>query len=326
MNKEDYDKIIGNFREKFINTQIKVPLFLQADANGYLDRKCHKCGYLFKVDGDQLEELNANQFCPLCKFEAPKEKWDTPEQESKKQEQIQIGLQKDLGDKIHIELGKMYDNDEIDNSYQIDGFPFQNEYIPEEVRALSQIEIHCDNCNINYAIFGSAYFCPNCGKKHVEKVFSNIIGRIEIKVRRAKEINEINTSRDEDIILSRSLIETSLNDCVLAFQLFNEDLFKRRFPSISIRQNLFQNIDEGEKLWKASQTKGYSNILSSSEYVDLKILFQRRHLLSHTDGIVDAKYLTNTNDTEYKEGQRITVSVMDIEKCIALITKIASDI
>ena len=37
----------------------------------------------------------------------------------------------------------------------------------------------------------------------------------------------------------------------------------------------------------------------------MKVYYQRRHLLIHTNGIVDEEYLNKTNDSNYKVGERI---------------------
>jgi hypothetical protein len=56
------------------------------------------------------------------------------------------------------------------------------------------------------------------------------------------------------------------------------------------------------------------------------LLFQKRHLLAHSDGIVDARYVKESGDGTYKEGQRIAVMVQDIEDLVALVSTLAIDI
>lgn len=322
MLKDDYDKIINHFREKFVGKTIKIPYYFQTDKNGYLDCRCHNCGYDYKIHAEDWDNLNKNLFCPLCKSIRDKEKWTTPEQEIKKKEQFEQSIHEILGTDVHNEIEQLYSKDEIKSPYQIEGFPFQNDYTPEKVRDASQIEIVCDNCNIKYAIFGSAYFCPNCGHCSYQKIHQDSDRKIRAKLSLAIQLIESNSKPDENIIVSRSLIETALNDCVITFQFSNDNLFKNRFPGIVIRFNLFQNIDEGNAFWKQHQPKGYSDILTSGELDRIKIYFQRRHLLSHTDGMVDQKYITKTNDLTYQIGQRIVIKKEDVEDCITLITKI----
>lgn len=327
MDPKDYDKIVSQLREKFIGQTIEVPFYFQIDSNGFLDRECHNCGYFFKILADSWETLNNIQHCPLCKFQGSKEAFFTEEQEWQKKEQFDLGITAALGSGINAELENLYSRKDIQHPYQIEGFPFPTDTTPEKVKELSQIEITCDNCNVKYAIYGSAYFCPNCGYHSYQRIFQNSVAKIRAKLSLAEtSTSGDNSTVDTNIIIARSLIETSLNDCIITFQFNMEGIFNSRFPTVNIPFNLFQRIDDGNQFWKQRQPKGYVDILTPTEMDKLKLYFQRRHLLSHTDGIVDAKYITNANDTSYSVGQRIVIKKSDVEECLSLIVKISGQI
>lgn len=46
----------------------------------------------------------------------------------------------------------------------------------------------------------------------------------------------------------------------------------------------------------------------------MNLMFQRRHLLEHNNGLVDQRYLDKTNDLGYKIDERIVVRVDDVRK------------
>lgn len=326
MDMKEYNEIVSQIRKNLVGKALDIPYYFQLDSDGFLDRECHNCGYLFKISGDAWATLNGIQYCPLCKFQGDKEAFFTKEQEVKRQEQFDTSVREALGNEITIQLDDLYSRKEIQNPYEIEGFPFTSEFIPEKVKELSKIQIVCDNCNVKYAIFGSAYFCPNCGSHSFEKIFNSSVIKIDVKLEFASRLDSGDGVEDDDIVVARSLIETSLNDCVITFQFNMESIFKSRYPGISISFNLFQRIDDGNKFWKQHQSIGYTDILSPSEIDRLKLYFQKRHLLSHTDGIVDAKYIQNSNDTSYSVGQRIVIKKNDVEDCLSLIKKIASEI
>jgi rRNA maturation endonuclease Nob1 len=327
MDQKDFDKIISQLREKLVDKEIKIPYYFQVDSKGFLDRECHNCGYFFKISADAWESLNNTQFCPLCKSQGGKETFYTEEQILKKKEQFDLGMQETLGDEVTTLLDDLYSRKDIQNPYQIEGFPFPNNITPERVKEVSQIEIFCDNCSVKYAIYGSAYFCPNCGHHSYQKIFQNSVAKIKSKLDLADTLISKDTVADDtSIIIARSLIETSLNDCVITFQFNMEGIFKSRFPTISIPFNIFQRIDDGNQFWKQHQSKGYEDILAHPELDRIKLYFQRRHLLSHTDGIVDAKYLTKSNDSFYTVGQRIVIKISEVEECLSFIEKISNQI
>jgi hypothetical protein len=88
--------------------------------------------------------------------------------------------------------------------------------------------------------------------------------------------------------------------------------------------NVFQRIDDASNLWREATGKGYDDWLTEGELRDLKILFQKRHLLAHTEGIVDQRYLAQTGDTSYHLDQRIVVKEPDVLSLTNLIEKVAA--
>ena len=66
--------------------------------------------------------------------------------------------------------------------------------------------------------------------------------------------------------------------------------------------------------------------VTTEELKDLKVLFQKRHLLLHTDGIVDQRYLDRSGDESYNIGQRIVVKEDDVQYLSNLIEKLANGI
>jgi len=72
--------------------------------------------------------------------------------------------------------------------------------------------------------------------------------------------------------------------------------------------------------------ESYQDWLSKNEYQELNILFQKRHLLAHSEGIVDEKYIQKSGDSNYKIGQKIVVKEKDIKTIVTLINKIVNEI
>ena len=69
--------------------------------------------------------------------------------------------------------------------------------------------------------------------------------------------------------------------------------FKHKDAKPEISPNTFQNLDAGKKLWNGLFNESYADWLPEPQFNRLNTLFQRRHLLQHTEGIVDKKYLDN---------------------------------
>jgi len=52
-------------------------------------------------------------------------------------------------------------------------------------------------------------------------------------------------------------------------------------------------------------------------------MFNRRHLITHTAGVVDQEYLNNTNDSSVKLNQAIRIRSKEIRKLLPLVKKAA---
>ena len=126
--------------------------------------------------------------------------------------------------------------------------------------------------------------------------------------------------KDEAELTCRSLRETCISDGVVAFQKYCEGEYAVYGDA---RFNAFQRLEQGSKLWREKLGFGYEDWLSEDELNQLNILYQRRHILSHNEGIVDSRYIKMSKDKAYKEGQRIIVSEKDVEVLVSCLEKLS---
>jgi|KBSMisStaDraftv2_1062788.scaffolds.fasta_scaffold821167_2 hypothetical protein len=88
----------------------------------------------------------------------------------------------------------------------------------------------------------------------------------------------------------------------------------------------FQRLSEASSLWREAVGKGYEDFLDTKELFDLRMLFQRRHLLMHRDGVVDADYIQKSADHDYAIGQRIIVREGDVFRLVFLVGKLRDEL
>ena len=130
--------------------------------------------------------------------------------------------------------------------------------------------------------------------------------------------------RDTAETTARLITENGLQNAVTAFQRFAEALYGG-CPSVETpRRNAFQNLSEGSELWFSATGKRYGDHLNRTELNALARFFQQRHLLAHTQGIVDADYINRTDDTTYRVGQRLVVRESTVRDGLALIEELAT--
>lgn len=316
--------------------QISVSVPVKADADGFIDKECPStsCMYKFKVNEQDWADLFKDEavFCPLCRHEANSDSWWTTEQ---------IEHAKKLAfQKFETELsgamarGARYDNSRpqsgfIRFSYDVKGRNRRFSLIP--MTALSELEqkIKCEKCNARFAVLGSGFFCPCCGYNSAERTFDDAVDKIKSNIggiptiRKALEEAGL---KDDAAVTVRHIIESSLGAGVTALQRFCEQVYRARFPEKSVPMNAFQRIDFMEQAWKEALGEGLSQWIDEAELRDLTVLYQRRHILQHCEGIVDEKYIQRSGDSAYRAGQRIVVKEGDVLRLSYLVTKIAAAI
>lgn len=312
---------------------ISIPL--DADEKGYLDKECPVpgCEFLFKVNKEDWLNICRDEaiWCPMCGHSAPAKQWYTKQQVDHAQQEALKQIRGRINTAMRADAQafnlRQSKNSFISMSMRVSGGSFSQFKIPAAALEAMQLEIQCEACTTRFAVIGSAYFCPACGHNSVHRMFEDSLRRISAKKDNLELIREAFHARgmkDEAELACRSLIESCLLDGVTGFQKYLESLYKAKAGSPPM--NAFQRLAQGSELWKAAIGVGYEASLEVHQLERLKLLFQKRHLLAHSDGIVDARYVNESGDLTYKEGQRIAVTVQDIEELVAFISKLAGDI
>lgn len=326
-----FDDLLKEIRKlEHQNLEISVPV--EPDEKGYIDKQCpsEECEFIFKVNEEDWSNIFKDEavWCPFCKYEAPANEWLTKEQvehaQAEAMEMLKSRFSAAISSGVQKFNRKQPRNNFIKMSMNFESGHHRSYIMPIQAVEAMQLEIQCEECESRYAVIGSAYFCPACGHNSVLRTFEDSIRKITAKLKNLDIIRAALTesaSKDEAELTCRSLVESSLSDGVVAFQRYCEELYKS-YGEVPF--NAFQRLDQGSKLWKAALGKSYGEILSIDEMNQLSVLFQKRHLLQHKDGLVDSIYIEKTDDHTYRSGQRIVVRESDVKLMITLINKLIS--
>ncbi len=190
-------------------------------------------------------------------------------------------------------------------------------------------EFACEECHCRYASLGASFFCPACGHNSAQSSFDNTLDTVKKTVGALGQMRltlEQTTNSDVAKDAVRQLLEDQFARLVGAFERFNEALFAK-LPNTSQcpkQGAVFQRIDDASQLWQQASGKSYSDFLGASELQRVKLFFQRRHVLSHRQGIVDQAYITKSGDSGYAVGQRLVVRDADVLELVDLLAKLAA--
>jgi hypothetical protein len=206
---------------------------------------------------------------------------------------------------------------------KVDNRP-QHVLLPPAAAEPMRLKITCPECACRYAVIGAAFFCPACGHNAAELMFTLSLGGIRNTLDALGAVRAAISDRDTAETTTRLIIENGLQNAVTAFQRYAEALYARHPSAPAARRNAFQNLTEGSDLWTVAFGKQYSAHLNVGELAVLARAFQQRHLLAHTQGLVDQDYITRSGDTAYRSGQRLVVREAAVRECLNLIETLAA--
>jgi uncharacterized Zn finger protein (UPF0148 family) len=328
-----FDEIIQELEKlgKSHRVEIKVPL----DEKGYYDRECpnSECGSRFKVlFEDWRDRVRDDQvFCPFCRHEAEATEWNTPEQVEHIKSAglaemsrllngaMQRGVQRSRPKKFGGGLIEM----SMSLSFKPGSIPAV--IVPQASEALRQ-DFTCETCGCRYASLGASFFCPACGHNSAVSCFETTLQTVERTVQALEPMRRtLADSVDPDTAHNavRQLLEDQFARLIGAFERVNESLFDRLPNAAGFQKKgaVFQRIDDATTLWQQATGKGYDAILTRRELQRMKLLFQRRHLLSHRQGIIDQQYIDRSGDSSYAVGQRLVTKDADVLELVGLLRK-----
>jgi uncharacterized Zn finger protein (UPF0148 family) len=315
----------------------EVTFPIAADERGYIDKECpgEECKYQFKVMEDDWGTLFREEavFCPMCGHEAPANQWWTTEQVELARDRaleyaearFDTALRRSAAEfnRSHASGGF------LKMSMHVSGAPRRAVVLPLPAAEVLEQRVACEQCKARYAVVGAAFFCPCCGHNSVERMFEASLGKVRSRVENLDTIRSalLDTSGPDDAESTwRSLLEDGLQHCVTAFQHYAEQRYLAIRGLAKPPRNAFQRLQDGDSLWRAAVGAGYTDWLSPDDWTRLRVLFERRHLLAHRNGIVDEKYVTKSGDGTYRVGQRLVVTARDVTGLADIIRRLAEAI
>jgi hypothetical protein len=323
-----FEELIRTLKQFEKPQKVNVPISLKSDADGYIDRECpnEKCLFVFKIhENDWNDKVCAEEvFCPFCGHAAPSDSWLTKEQLEYVERASVVTLKGILGDAMERDAKKWNRRQQqgsfLKMTLNVKRGP-QEILLPAEATGPMRLKMECPSCNCKYSVIGSAYFCPACGHNSADLVFEQSLDKIGAALDILPSIRAaIDPDTAENTV--QLLLENGLQQSVTAFQRFVEALWTHLPNAPKPRRNVFQNLGEGNELWKTARGKTYLDYLSSSELETLDRYFQQRHVLAHLEGFVDESYLTKTKDDAYRLGQHLVVRDTDVRECLSLVKKL----
>lgn len=302
------------------NLGSQFSISIPPDEDGLIGRECPvpECESYFKIQpGTGLKGENLPCHCPYCGHTAGPDKFFTKAQVEYAQSvvlnQVTGALLKDLKslEFSHRPRGAFG----IGISMKVSGQPTPIRHYREKQL---ETEVVCKQCTLRYTIYGVFGFCPDCGEHNSLQILDK---NLELVL---KMLDMASSAEGE--MLNR-MVENSLEDCVSAFDGFGREVCrlhanKATDPAKAERVS-FQNLQGAKDNLNSLFNFDLAAGLSHEEWEGAVRGFQKRHLLSHTMGVVDDDYIRKSGDAQAVTGRKISIDADEVRELIQIVGKLA---
>lgn len=193
--------------------------------------------------------------------------------------------------------------------------PFVHPPLHEDLRR----DVVCPQCGLDQSVYGLATWCADCGADifltHVEAEFA-VLARIIADVDRRRDALGLRVAvKDlenclEDVISIHEAVLRIFARRVLARHGAAADEIETKLKRVG---NGFQNVDRASEFF--AECLSISLISSSEDTAALRRTFQKRHPITHNLGVIDRKYLEQSQ-VSGREGKEIRVTASEITAAI----------
>lgn len=267
--------------------------------NGFLGRECSSCNRYFKI---YLDDKKEHLYCPYCGTHQPDDDTWT-----KAQQQVIDKVAEDFATKfVEDELDKMFGRLARGSKHMKYSRGTKRTIVQPPTHHLEtkvDSEIKCSSCKTRFQIFGIFGFCPGCKEDNI-----NIY---EVNLQIIKD--ELEKSQD-----NQRALRHAYNDVVSTFENFCKKVADRK----GLQGNAnFQNIKNTKDFFKDANIDIYKNI-SEVEKIEVKRMFEKRHLYQHGNGTIGDKYVKNIPEDRELLGTIATLTKEEFLKGVEIVKKI----
>lgn len=279
---------------------MEISVKVEPDADGYTGRECPACEKYFKIKFGTGLPGEPDCHCPYCNHTGPQKEFWTKQQIA----YAKSVAMRQLSGQFLAELKKLERRPDphalISIGFIVKGSPTPIAYYREEEL---EERVTCTACTMEYTIYGAFGFCPDCGVHNslqiVNANFDLVLKALEL-------------AQAAPADLAAKLIDNALEDAVSSFDGFGREHCATQPFKIS-----FQSIDGANEKLLRKLSFHLASHLGSSTWSFVTEQFQKRHLLAHRLGIIDADYVRKTGCAPSLLGRKVMITDGDVRTLVA---------
>lgn len=298
-------------------SQLKtVDVTLPKDERGFLGRECpvEECeGYFTIKPGTGLSGSDLPCCCPYCGHRGQPDTFYTKEQIAYAQsvvlKQVSQAFQQDLETFTKQLEYRAPSNNllglNISTTYKSGPLPPIRHYREKTL----ETDVVCENCTLNYTIYGVFGFCPDCGMHNSRQILEKNLELVEKQVALAGTV-------EGD--LAAHLIGDALENAVSAFDGFGRETCRLHADTATTPAKAtnvsFQNLTGARQKVQDLFNIDIAQAMTPNNWDLISRNFQKRHLLAHKMGVVDQSYINATQDSSAVIGRKVAIGASDVQQ------------
>jgi hypothetical protein len=313
-----------------LGSTVTFSVTIPGDDAGHFGRQCPSCKRIFRMHVDDYKGLpdDPRLTCPYCRAEDDHSQFFTEQQIERA-----MGAATEYANQfIEASVDNMFTNLarrsnarggavrwSYSGSSPSRGAPKPLLVITEEAPIRERA---CDRCGTRYAVFGEHVACPVCGPHPPKTIATDAFDAQEAVLSVVDHVpSEVFAQLREAGALEKTAAGV-LGSVVGTVETFLKQTFLARIAGgdtiIAGKGNVFQRLDDAGQLFKDNLTIDLSAALGPMDWDRLLVLYGIRHLLTHNNGIVDAKHLAKFPGKAFLLDQRVSVSTGDAREALRI--------
>lgn len=190
--------------------------------------------------------------------------------------------------------------------------PFYPEPLPD-INEEKLVRVRtCAGCSLRYAVFGEHRFCPACGRLPAMVVALDVLSAEIARLDGLAQLPlETAAGLREQGVFTRLWVDT-LENLVGAVETLGSAVFRDAVSDAEQRLNgkgnIFQRLDHTADLFVDAGYPDLHTVVDPGRWQRLIEFWATRHVFTHNDGIVDAKFLTKVPASTARIGQRLMIT------------------
>lgn len=296
---------------------ISVPV--PTDEKGMVGRKCPRrdCGKYFKLKPGTGLKGDVPCHCPYCGHVAGSDAFWTPEQKK----YVEAVAMNYASEQVHRMLKSMEFETKpqgpfgISMSMKVTGSPQRFRYSYREKELETQVV--CDRCTLVYAIYGAFAWCPDCASHNSLTILNK---NLEI----AEKLIGLAGTQEREV--AEHLVGDALENVVSAFDGFGREVCRVAAPKATAPTDAqdvrFQNLNGARTRVQKLFGIDLMAAVSADDWAFAGRCFQKRHLLAHAMGVIDAAYIRATNDPTAVVGRKVNIGSAEVKRLVGVVQEL----